>query len=311
MSLLERAFELADEVLIGITSDRMALGSREIVRPFSERQRDLERYLTRFAKPYQIEKIEDIFGPAIADEDLRLLIVSERSKENANEINTEREKRGLEPVEIEVIPTVYAEDFQAVSSSRILKNEIDSDGRLLVPLRISVGSENPVKIEAVRRVFRPLYGLLEVEGFEVETGVAKQPRSDEVLLGAINRAKEAIGNSHLGIGIEAGLFWNEVLEWYFDIQFCAIVDSNGRITVGHGPGFWYPPDVIDKVEKGASVDEAMFNITGIESIGHRMGSVGYLSKELMNRTALTEQAIIAALIPRIRPELYAKLWKKL
>jgi len=310
-TLFEKAFERADELIVGLVSDRMALDRKKIVRPYAERRRNLEKYLINFGKIYEIVMIEDIFGPAVSREDIRYLIVSERSQKNAKEINRGRKKRGLDPLEIEVVPTVMAEDFLPISSSRIIGNEIDIDGRLLIPLHVRVGSTNPVKVEAVRRVLRPLYGLLEVEAVKVDTGVPKEPRGDEVLKGAIGRAKAAIGDAHLGVGIEAGLFWSKPLKWYFDVQFCAIIDSTGRLTIGHGPGFWYPPKVIEEVEKGSSVDEAMFKLTGIEDIGHRMGSVGYLSKELINRTTLTEEAVIAAFIPRIMPELYSEIWRKL
>ncbi|HDP97035.1 MAG TPA: inosine/xanthosine triphosphatase [Euryarchaeota archaeon] len=306
-----RAFEVSDEILVGIVSDRMALGTRKIVKPFAERRRILEKYLSTFRKPFEIVSIDDRFGPAITSEELDFLIVSEESNKTAYELNERRRGKGLSPLEIEVVPTVLAEDFKPIRSSRIINKEIDADGRLLVPLKVNVGSDNPIKIEAVRRILRPLYGLIDVNGVHVDSEVPHQPKEDEVIEGAVNRAKNAIGNAHLGIGIEAGLIWNERLKWFFDVQYCAIVDSLGKITLGHGPGFWYPPAVIEDVKNGMSVDESMFKLTGIGSIGHRMGSVGFLSKELINRTELTEMAVIAAFIPRVRPELYSKIWRQL
>jgi non-canonical (house-cleaning) NTP pyrophosphatase len=44
--------------------------------------------------------------------------------------------------------------------------------------------------------------------------------------------------------------------------------------------------------------------TGIEDIGEKMGAVGYLTKGKLNREELTEQAVLMALVPRIRKELY-------
>ncbi|HDP97288.1 MAG TPA: inosine/xanthosine triphosphatase [Euryarchaeota archaeon] len=308
MALFERAFEISDEILVGVVSDRMALGTRKIVRPFAERRRTLQKYLSTFGKPFDIVSIDDRFGPAISSEELDFLIVSEESNKTAIELNERRKGRGLSPLEIVVVPTVIAEDFRPIRSARIIDKEIDAEGRLLVPLKVNVGSDNPVKVEAVRRILRPLYGMIEVKGAHVDSEVPRQPKEDEVIEGAINRARNAIGDAHLGIGIEAGLIWNERLKWFFDVQYCAIVDSLGKMTIGHGPGFWYPPSVIDDVKSGMSVDESMFKLTGIASIGHRMGSVGYLSKELINRTELTEIAVVTAFIPRVRPELYGRIW---
>jgi non-canonical (house-cleaning) NTP pyrophosphatase len=48
----------------------------------------------------------------------------------------------------------------------------------------------------------------------------------------------------------------------------------------------------------------MSEITEIEEIGHKMGSVGYLSDGMIDRTSLTEIAVLMALIPRIKKELY-------
>jgi inosine/xanthosine triphosphatase/pantetheine-phosphate adenylyltransferase len=310
-ALISRAFALADEVIIGISSDRMARATRKEANPYGRRKEVLEGYAETFGKPYQIHQIDDIFGPAAHMKDLDFLVASEWSQKNAEVINRERVKKGLSAVKIEIVPTVLASDFRPVSSTRIMNGEIDADGKLKRALRIRVGTSNPVKVEGVRRVFGRLYDKIEVEGVEVETGVPQQPREDDVIKGAMNRARSAIGGADIGVGVEAGLLWDDVVQWYFDVQYCVIVDSSGRATIGHGPGFWYPPEVIEWVEKGLSVNDAMQKVTGIEKIGHTTGAVGYLSKNAIDRTRLTEMAVLAAFIPRIRPELYTEIWRKI
>lgn len=310
-ALISRAFASADEVIIGISSDRMATATRKEVNPYDHRKEVIEGYAKTFGKPYWVQQIDDIFGPTASMSDIDVLVASEWSQENAEIINRERVKNGLNGVKIDVVPTVLAADFKPVSSTRVMSGEIDADGKLLRALRIRVGSSNPVKIDGVRRVFTRLYDKIEIEGVEVETGVPQQPREDDVIKGAMNRARSAIGSADIGVGIEAGLLWDEVVQWYFDVQYCVIVDSSGRATIGHGPGFWYPPEVIDWVEKGLSVNDAMHKVTGIEKIGHTTGAVGYLSKNAMDRTRLTETAVLAAFIPRIRPDLYMKIWRKI
>ena len=176
-------------------------------------------------------------------------------------------------------------------------------------MRVHVGSSNPVKREAVRRVFAQVFDLtadeLTVELVPVESGVLPQPVGDEVAHGAVARAIAALEDADYGVGIEAGLIRHESLDVHFDVQLCAVVDRAGRVTVGHGPGFLYPPRVLKAVlQEGKTVGEAMEAFTGIERIGHRMGAIGFLSNDLLDRTRLTEQAVLMALIPRIRPELY-------
>nr|BAL59131.1 hypothetical protein HGMM_OP3C286 [Candidatus Acetothermum autotrophicum] len=50
--------------------------------------------------------------------------------------------------------------------------------------------------------------------------------------------------------------------------------------------------------------DVMSELAGIEKLGHKIGAIGYLSKGVLTREQLTEQAVLMALIPRLRPELY-------
>ena len=175
---------------------------------------------------------------------------------------------------------------------------------MIFAVRVNIGSVNPVKIDAVKRVFIRVFPESEIiySSGVVETGVPEQPFNADVTRGAVTRAKAALGDADFGVGIEAGLIWQEQLQMYFDVQFCAVIDSGGRITAGHGSGFTYPARVITDVLAGMTVSQAMMELTGIKNIGHHMGAVGYLSNGLLNRTILTEQAVLMALIPRIRAE---------
>ncbi len=173
-------------------------------------------------------------------------------------------------------------------------------------MKIAVGSKNPVKIEAVKRVFTQVFPdqQIEIFSYAVPSGVPPQPFDAQVAQGAASRAQNALRDCDYGVGIEAGLIWNGALENFLDVQFCAIIDSQKRITLGHGPGFLYPPEVIRSAQSGQTISQAMSKMSGIEDIGQQMGAIGFLSKNLLDRTQLTEQAVLMALIPRIRPDLY-------
>jgi inosine/xanthosine triphosphatase len=168
-----------------------------------------------------------------------------------------------------------------------------------------VGTNNPVKVRAIRQVLKALSMRARVLRVSVRTAVSEQPFGDEALQGALNRATTAIGNGDFGVGIEAGLVWSALASDYFDVQYCAIVDRAGRMTVGHGPGFTYPGKVIEKVKAGATVGEAMERLTGIRGIGSRQGAIGYLTEGRLDRDALTQAAVLMAMVPRIRRQLYA------
>jgi len=179
-------------------------------------------------------------------------------------------------------------------------------------VRVAVGSKNPVKTEAVRRIFSRIYGQdkVEVLGIEVDSGISIQPMGDETIDGAVNRAKEAIvkGDADLGVGVEAGLFkFPRTITGYLDIQWCAIVDCEGKLTVGCNSGFEYPPKVVSKVlVENREVGEVMDELTGVKDLGESVGAIGILSKGLLDRVSLTEQAVLMAMIPRLNLDLYLK-----
>lgn len=302
-SLLRKAFEIGDEVFIGLSSDEMARDKD--ARPYSERKSVLENFLReRGYKRWKVLKIRDFYGLTL-EEDYDAIVVSPETKGKALLINKERMKRNLRPLKIIEVPYQVSEDSKVISSSRIREGRIDRDGHLLFA-KVVVGTENEVKMNAVKNVFSRVFPKIEVLRFRVESKVPIQPFNSDVVKGAINRAKGAIekADADFGVGVEAGLIWNRSLRRYFDVQYCAIVDCEGEITVGHGSGFMYPEEVIESVKRGESVGEVMSRIAGIEELGKKKGAIGFLSNDLIDRTTLTEQAVLMALIPRLHRELY-------
>ncbi|WP_457751229.1 inosine/xanthosine triphosphatase [Thermococcus sp.] len=176
-------------------------------------------------------------------------------------------------------------------------------------MRIAVGSENPTKVLAVEDVMKKIYGETEVFGVKVESGVSDQPVGiGEIVKGAINRAKRALeeGNADLGVGIEAGIYrFPETITGYLDIQVCAIASPDGRITIGHGPGFEYPPVVIERImEEGVEAGLAMGELVDDPELKKKIGAIGVLSKGLLNRRELNSIAVLMAMIPRLNPDWY-------
>lgn len=87
-----------------------------------------------------------------------------------------------------------------------------------------------------------------------------------------------------------------------DIQHCAILDKEGRITIGMGSGFAYPPAISKLVREGMTVGQAVDRIYEGESIGHSEGAIGYLSGGRLDRKDLTKQSVLAAMIPRLEDD---------
>jgi inosine/xanthosine triphosphatase len=305
--LLEKAFSMGSYVLIGLTGDKFAKKGRKKVNAYVTRKNKLETYLRKMKyKNYEIFKIEDAHGPSVTREDLDAIVVSEGTKSRAYDINMIRKKKNMKLLKAIEIPFVLAEDCAPISSRRIRNGEIDRKGHMRRPIEVSLGSRNKNKLNATQHVFYRVFGQNNVKPVKFKTSVSEQPFGEDTVKGAVYRAMKALekGGGDFGVGIEAGLFRAPHTRNYYDVQYCAIVDKMGRVTIGHGSGFSYPKPVIVEVRKGATVSEAMQKLTGIKKIGEKMGAIGYLSKGKLDRERLTEQAVFMALLPRIRKELY-------
>jgi len=128
--LLKKAFELSDQVLIGVTSDEFARYKGKID-PCSQRMSNLKKTLKKYEGKYKVSRLDDSCGPAIQEEDIEALVVSEETEPTAHLINDIRKKKGMKPLEIITIGMVLAEDGKPISSTRIRKGEIDVTGAVL------------------------------------------------------------------------------------------------------------------------------------------------------------------------------------
>jgi len=129
--LLKKAFSLG-KVFIGLTSDKMARSMRDRrVKDFKFRKKQLREFVKKeFGGKAKILKIEDKFGFTLK-RDFDYIVVSSETYKTAILINKERQKRNKKPIKIIKINLVLAEDKKPISSTRIIKGEIDKEGRLL------------------------------------------------------------------------------------------------------------------------------------------------------------------------------------
>ena len=134
-ALFERAFELGD-VTVGLTSDTLAPKTRNeerYVKPFEEREQALREELQTFAEEYDREfEIHELVEPTgIATEPrFDYLIVSPETEKGGERVNELRAAEGHDPLEIVVVDHVPAEDGDRISSTRIVRGEIDEHGNL-------------------------------------------------------------------------------------------------------------------------------------------------------------------------------------
>jgi pantetheine-phosphate adenylyltransferase len=136
IALLKRAFELSEdgEVVIGLTSDEMARGSRtRPVRDFKLREANLREVIRRCfgIEDVLITKIDDQCGPSIY-EVFDYIVVSPETLPMAEKINRLRGKKNLKSIQISVIEYQLAQDHVRISSTRISEGKIDRHGKILI-----------------------------------------------------------------------------------------------------------------------------------------------------------------------------------
>lgn len=173
--------------------------------------------------------------------------------------------------------------------------------------KLVVASKNPVKIESALAGFQEMFPeqQFSVEGISVPSGVNDQPMGDdETYQGAWNRvqaARAALPNADYWIGIEGG---NIRKENEMEVMAWVIVQSVDRLGKARTAGFYLPPKVIELVNDGYELghaDDIVFSVDNSKQTG---GSSGLLTDGVMNRKRFYVPAVVLALIPFLKPNLY-------
>lgn len=301
--LIRKAFQLGDEVFIGITSDSFAQKRKSYnVSPLEERKKRLILFLRAEGySNYHIAEIEDEFGPAV-EGDFDMIIVSEGTVETARELNKRRREMGLKPLSITMVSHVLAQDCTPIKSSRILSGEIDEEGTLLRPVVVNVGSKEKVEIWSARDVFMKVFEKIEIHGIAVPSDVPDQPWDEDPIQCAVRRAKACLKDADFGVGVASGLL-SAGNEPPFVRTYCAIVDKRNELTLGHSAGYVPPGQPIEQAKKGTAIEKARGELSE-ENLEDSGGAIDYWSLGMIKENDLMRQAIAMALIPRLRRGLY-------
>jgi len=182
-----------------------------------------------------------------------------------------------------------------------LKKIGDSIGILIV-MKVGIATKNPSKIRAVEEIFRIAFGDVQVFPKDADSGVPAQPKEEQILQGAINRATAALEENDFGVGIEAGVV--EFNGKMCNIAYCVIMDKSGKYSIGSQPMFELPEifkkGILAGKEFGTVADE-YFNTKDIK---HEGGAIKVLSNGLISRDDLLKDAVKCALVPWISKEIY-------
>lgn len=135
-SLLMKAYEISEHVMIGVSSDSFA---SKMVKPhptatYRERTKELKRFLQDLGvtQRTKIIPIEDAYGGVLlSKEPIEALVVSKETYPVALKINKKRHELGIRPLEIIVVGMVPSDNHRTISTTRIRSGEIDREGHVI------------------------------------------------------------------------------------------------------------------------------------------------------------------------------------
>jgi len=171
---------------------------------------------------------------------------------------------------------------------------------------VAIGSTNPCKTTAVKNVFLKIWPRAKFKALKVNSGISSQPIGEiEIIKGATHRAQKAINQTKadFGVGIEGGV--RIIKGSLFTTAWCVIINQKQQISLGGGLIMALPKKVANKILAGGELGPVMDEITGIEEVKKKMGAVGILTKNLINRTQAYESIISYALVKFLNPKIYS------
>lgn len=133
LTLLSKAFSISSKVIIGLTSDELAeKRGKKTLNNYEKRFETLMSTIkTNFPNhTFQISKLDNDFGPAVLEENVQALVVSDETGNQGEILNQLRAEKNLSLVKIVIVPMILAQDGNRISTTRIKNSEIDVEGNL-------------------------------------------------------------------------------------------------------------------------------------------------------------------------------------
>lgn len=170
-----------------------------------------------------------------------------------------------------------------------------------VPPSVVVGSISPAKSRAVTQALLSIYGFpVPISSVAAASGVPSQPWGDQqTRAGATNRAEAALRllpTASLAVGIEAGAQQEaDGPTWTF--AWVVALDRDGVKGAARSATFALPDLLAEGVRGGAELGDALDAAYGLKRAKEDQGTVGVLTRGLLDRAGLYAPAVLLALTP--------------
>lgn len=176
-------------------------------------------------------------------------------------------------------------------------------------MKVLVGSDNPIKIDAVKEAFSLHFEDVDVIARPVDSNVSDQPINNEAYIGARNRARrlhELNNTEKLGaefcVGIEGGIM--QIYEKWFAFGCMCVIDEHNNEGFGTSAHFELPEEVTKRLINREELGDVMDDIMKRKNTKQNLGAIGFFTNGVMNRKELYVPGLIAALVPFNHREMY-------
>lgn len=133
-SFIQFAALLADQLIIGVTSDQMATKKSwpQSLQDHAERRRSVQDYCRSLNQPCKIVELTDAVGNTLSDQRIQALAVTTETEAGGKHINQLRKARHLDPLPLHIWELLSAEDGAPLHSDRIRAGECSREGTLFI-----------------------------------------------------------------------------------------------------------------------------------------------------------------------------------
>ncbi|WP_419148497.1 inosine/xanthosine triphosphatase [Pseudoalteromonas 'SMAR'] len=173
-------------------------------------------------------------------------------------------------------------------------------------LTVLVGSKNPVKINAAKRIFQQYFSHAEIDciGIAAPSQVADQPLGEEqTRLGAQNRV--LFLQQHHQADYYCAMEGGAAKFDYGAATFAyVVIASDTRTSIGRSCNLPLPAKVYQRLEQGEELGFVMDDLFNTKNIKQQGGAIGLLTNHLATRESSYTQALLLAMAPFNHPELY-------
>jgi inosine/xanthosine triphosphatase len=175
-----------------------------------------------------------------------------------------------------------------------------------LPFRTAaIGSTNPAKVEAVRRILGQLAPECALEVLEVPSGVGAMPLGEAaVRAGAEARARAALARTgaDVAFGLEGGAILDTDDAWL--TGHVVAVTRDGRLGEAAWGRMLLPRVAGARLRRGEELGDIIDDLFARKDSKRQAGAIGILTEGAMSRTDAFAYLVAMACAPFLHPELY-------